>query len=327
MEGGDGTFSVDGKKFLDQCLNIFRDLLEFRMIDGRFRLFGGGKVISDGIGQDEISVCKTLHQGARAQSIRTVIGEVRLANHKQTGDGAHQVVIHPGSTHGIMHGGINAHGLLVGVLTGDLFIHVEKIAVTFTHLVFTQTLDGIGKIQINTETARPHATTFIAGFLGGARRDITRSQVSIAGIFALEEIIPLTFGDFRSGPFVRLLLGNPDATVVSERLGHQSQFGLMIPADRNAGGMDLRVARVGKERTLLIGTPGGGDITALCIGAEVEDIAVTTGRQHHGIRGVGGNLTSHQVTYDDSLGMTINENQIHHLGAGIHFDGSQTDLT
>ena len=40
---------------------------------------------------------------------------------------------------------------------------------------------------------------------------------------------------------------HPDAAVVAQRLAHQSELGLIVAGDRNAGGMDLREAGIGEQ--------------------------------------------------------------------------------
>ena len=50
--------------------------------------------------------------------------------------------------------------------------------------------------------------------------------------------------------------------------------------------MNLRVTRIGEERALLVGAPGGGDVAAFGVGREEENIAVTAGGQHDRVAGV-----------------------------------------
>ena len=66
----------------DGFLQVSRDVTDDRRILMRrhHRLLRGGKIISDSVRQDEIAVCQALHQRARAETIRTVIGEVCFAH-------------------------------------------------------------------------------------------------------------------------------------------------------------------------------------------------------------------------------------------------------
>ena len=88
-----------------------------------------GEVVADGVGDDEVAVGQPLHQRARAEPVGAVIGEVRLAEHVQAGHVAHQVVVDPEPAHRVVDGGVDAHRDLVGVLVGDLLVHVEQVAV------------------------------------------------------------------------------------------------------------------------------------------------------------------------------------------------------
>ena len=151
--------------------------------------------MADGVREDEIAVGEALHQRAGAEAVRTVVGEVGLPDDEQAGKVAHQIVIHPQAAHRVMHRRINAHRCLIRVLAGDLFIHVEEVAVAFADFVVAQTFDSVGEIKINTETARPNASPLIANLLRRARSDVARGEVAIAGILAFEEIIAVRLGN------------------------------------------------------------------------------------------------------------------------------------
>ena len=86
-----------------------------------------------------------------------MIGEVGLAEHMEAGNVAHEIVIYPEPPHRVVESGIDPHGALVGILSGDVFIHLKEVAVAFTHCLFTEPLDGICKVEINPETAWAHA--------------------------------------------------------------------------------------------------------------------------------------------------------------------------
>ena len=110
-----------------------------------------------------------MHQRAGAESIGAVVGKVGFAEHEQPGQSAHQVVIHPGAAHGVMHGRINAHRDLVRILAGDLFVHIEEVAVALADDLFAQAPDGVRKIQVNPQAAWPDPAAFVTNFLGRSR--------------------------------------------------------------------------------------------------------------------------------------------------------------
>ncbi len=58
-----------------------------------------------------------------------------------------QFIIDPDSTHGVVDSRIDHHGYLVGIIVGNLLIHLEKVAIFFLNHIFTKALNGIFEIQ------------------------------------------------------------------------------------------------------------------------------------------------------------------------------------
>ena len=85
-----------------------------------------GEIIRQGVGQNKIAVGQTLHERARAEPIRAVIGKVRFADDEQARDVAHQIVINPQPAHRVMDRRINPHRHFVGIFAGDFFVDVEQ---------------------------------------------------------------------------------------------------------------------------------------------------------------------------------------------------------
>ena len=96
--------------------------------DGRLAEHAG-EVVADRGGQHEVAVGEPLHERAGAEAVGAVVGEVRLAEHVQAGDVAHQVVVDPQAAHRVVDGGVDAHGDVVRVLAGDALVHLEEVAV------------------------------------------------------------------------------------------------------------------------------------------------------------------------------------------------------
>ena len=86
--------------------------------------------------------------------------------------------------------------------------------------------------------------------------------------------------------------------------------------------MNLGVTGVGHVGSAFVGAEGGHDITAHGVGGEVENVAITSGGEDDCIRGVRGDLARYQITNDDALGLTINEHNVHHFSAGVHFNAT-----
>ena len=93
------------------------------------------EIVADRERHDEVAVRQTLHQRARAEPVRAVVGEVRFADDVQTRNGAHQVVVHPEPAHRVVHGRVDAHRHVVRILVGDALVHLEQIAVALGDLV------------------------------------------------------------------------------------------------------------------------------------------------------------------------------------------------
>ena len=277
-----------------------------------------GQIAVDGVGNDEVAVGQALHQGAGPQAVGAVVGEVGLPQDEQAGDGAHQVVIHPQPAHGVVRGRVDHHRRLIRVFGHDLFIHLEEVAVPGRDLRLAQALDGVGEIEIDRPSGGADALAVVAHALGGPGGDIPGGQVAEAGVHALQVVIPLAFGDVFRPPGVAALLGHPDPAVVAQALAHQGELGLVVAVHRDAGGMNLGVARVGKPRALLISPVGRGDVAAHAVGGEIKDIGVAAGGQDHGVGRVPFDLPGDQVAHHDAPGLAVHQHQVQHLPAGEH---------
>src|SRR6266566_4535700 len=100
----------------------------------------------------------------------------------------------------------------------------------------------------------------------------------------------------------------------------------MVTGYWNAGGMNLSEARIAEEGAPFVSAIAGGDIAAARVGRKKKNIAVTTGRENHGIACEGLDFPGAKVAGDNSLGMTINQNKIEHLGLRKHFHRAERDL-
>ena len=147
VEAVGGALAFVAEQLLRERLHILLGLLE-RPVVRRRALAGilAREVAGNRRGQDEVAVAQALHQRARAETVRAVVGEVRLAQHEQAGDVAHEVVVHPQAAHRVMDRRVNAHRRLVGVLVRDFLIHREQVAVTLAHLALAEALNGGGEV-------------------------------------------------------------------------------------------------------------------------------------------------------------------------------------
>ena len=260
-----------------------------------------------------------------------MVGEVGLTGDEEALDVGLQVVVDPQATHDVVHGGVDAHRHLVGVLTRDPLVHVEEVVVLLAHRVLAQTLDRVGEVEVDAaaEVAdhRAHAATLVADVLGLAGGDVAGDQVAEGGVDPLQVVVAVLLGDVaRVLGAVLGLLRHPDATVVAQRLRHQRQLRLVVAGDRDAGGVDLRVAGVGHVGALAVRTPRGGDVGAHRVGREVEDVAVAARGQHHDVGEVGLDRAGDHVAGDDPAGLAVDDDQLEHLVAGVLRDRAGRDL-
>ena len=146
MELVDRLVAFDRQHAIELCPDLAFCVVEggvFGVVAARLLL---REVAADGVRNHEEAIGQALHQRAGAESVRPVVGEVGLAEHEQTGDGAHQVVVHPEAAHGVVRSWVDAHGRLVGALRGDLVVNVEEVSVLGGHLVPTVPLDHVAEV-------------------------------------------------------------------------------------------------------------------------------------------------------------------------------------
>ncbi len=102
-------------------LDALLGLLERGVVDRhRLRAEQRCEVVADRVRENEVTVGEPLHERGRPEAVRAVVGEVRLAEHEQPGEVAHQVVVDPEPAHRVVDRGVDAHRHAVRVFAGDL---------------------------------------------------------------------------------------------------------------------------------------------------------------------------------------------------------------
>src|SRR5262245_47322316 len=120
--------------------------------------------------------------------------------------------------------GIDSHRRLVCVFTGDSLVHLKQVAVTLLNDIKPQTPDRVAEIEVNAAPTWADSSAFVANFLCCSRCDVSRGEISISRILALEEVISFINLDLLGRASVTRLLWNPPPPVVSQRFGHQRQL-------------------------------------------------------------------------------------------------------
>ena len=155
-----------------------------------------------------------------------MVREVAFADCEETLDRGLKFVVNPDAAHGIVACREDHHRSMVGIIIRDHLIHVEEVAVTVADYIFTETVDCIFEIEVDS-VACTDAIAGVAALFGGAACDVTRAEVTECGIAAFEIEVAVFVGNvsrfFLTGADslgVLFLFGYPDASVVTERFAH-----------------------------------------------------------------------------------------------------------
>ena len=274
-----------------------------------------------------------MHQGGSTEAVCTVVGEVTFTDGEQSLDGGHQFVVNPDTTHGIVDSRINHHRVFVWADISDFFIHIEEVAVTLCNDIFTQTVDSFGEVKEYGKTGVVHAEALVAAFFGSAAGNVTRNEVTECRIAAFQVVVAVFLGNIFSLQCTFLqflgvfqLLRNPNAAIVTQGFGHQSQFGLLVTVNRDTSGVNLYVSRVGKPGTFTVASHCSRAVTCHCIGRKEVGIAVTTGSDYHSVGGKTFQFTGNEVLSNDTAGTSVNEDNVFHFVAGIQFHSAYVHL-
>ena len=267
-----------------------------------------------------------------------MVAEVGFAGSEETGDGGLQFVVDPEAAHGVVHGGIDHHRRLVGVLVGDFLVHLEEVAVFLLDDILAQSLYGFLEVEEDGEASGTDTVAGIAALFGGAAGDVAGHEVAEGGIAALEVVVAVFFGyvvGFKSagaqGFGVLFLLWHPDAAVVAEAFAHEGELGLVVAVDGDAGGVYLHVAGVGEVGAFAVAYPCSAAVAVHCVGGEEVDVAVAAGGEDHGMSGVAFQLAADEVADDDASGaflavLVFHEHEFFHLAAVVETDGAALDF-
>ena len=244
----------------------------------------------------------------------------------KSADRAHQVVVHPQATHGVMRRWVDSHWHLAGILGRDLLIHVKKVAVSLLEGVLAQPLDRIRKTQVHPPARRSDAASFVTDLLGATGGNIAGREVAETWVLSFQIVVAFLLGDLIRGTLVAFLFGYPYSPIVPQRLGHQCQFRLVLASMRYAGRVNLCKARVGESGSAQIRAVTGGDIAALGIGRQIEGIAVTSRGQDHGMCSPRSYFPAYQITSHDPSSPAIHDHEVHLFRTDVHVDSTPTDL-
>lgn len=184
----------------------------------------------------------------------------------------------------------------------------------------------MAKIEVDGAACGVDAEALVADVFGVAGGDIAGDEVTEAGVALFEEVVAVGFGDLGGGAGVAFLFGNPDATVVAQALAHEGEFGLVIAALGDAGGVDLDEAGVCEISAAAGAAPRRGDVGVSCVRGEIINVSVAAGAEEHGVGDVAFDGAGGQVSGDDAAGFAVDDDQVEHFLAGVHLDVAVVDL-
>src|SRR4029077_5748843 len=90
--------------------------------------------------------------------------------------------------------------------------------------------------------------------------------------------------------------------------------------------MNLCEGWIGEKRASFVSAICCCHVAPACVGRQIEHVAVSTAREHDGIRCVPFHFSRAQVSSDNSLGLTIDDHQVEHLCEWKHLHHARGDL-
>ena len=165
METIDRARAFDVDEALHMGLGFLESLLEGWVVGIDLLAKLRGEIVAKGVGNHEITIGQTLHEGAGSQAVRSVIREISLSCRKQAWNGGHKVVINPEATHGVMRRWINTHRPLIGIFARYVVIHIEQVAVSSFNRIKPQPFNRITEIKVHAQAHRANTVPGIATLL------------------------------------------------------------------------------------------------------------------------------------------------------------------
>src|SRR6267142_3556586 len=100
----------------------------------------------------------------------------------------------------------------------------------------------------------------------------------------------------------------------------------MLTTDRDAGRMNLRVARICEESAFLVSAPRCGHVATFGIGRKEENVSIAARRQDDSISSMRSDFAVDQIASDNSFGMSVDHDELQHFCARKHLHCAQRNL-
>ncbi len=291
------------------------------------------QVVLHGIRNDEVAIAQTLHQCGCTETVGTVVGEVALAQGKQTLDTGLKLIIHPEAAHGVVDGGEDHHRVLVGIDISNLLIHIEEVAVALVNDVAAEALESLREVEEHGQTGVVDTIALVGALLGGTRGNVAGHEVTEGRIAALEVVVAVFLRNVAALNLTTLqllgvfkLLRHPDAAVVTQRLRHQCELRLLVAMHGDTRRVNLNEAGIGEVGTLTIGLDGCGAVATHGVGRQEVSVAITAGGQTNGVTGIALELSGNEVLGDDATAAAVDDDDILNLCTGVELHGAVVHL-
>ena len=120
-----------------------------------------------------------------------MVGEVSLPDSKEPWYGGHQLVVYPNSTHRVVDSRVDHHRRLVGIIVGNLFVHLEEVPIASLYNVLTETLDSRREVQEDSQPSVIHTIASVTTLLSRTASHVTRDEITEGWITTLEVIVTI----------------------------------------------------------------------------------------------------------------------------------------
>lgn len=291
------------------------------------------------VGEDtegsEFSAGEAREEGVGSESVGTVILIFTFARSKESGDVGLLVaggidieggvvsffVVDPESTHGVVDGGIYAHGSIDGIFAHELLIDFEDA----TELIVNEFgghaefVVQVCDIEIDLLTAF-EALSGAADAVDDEADEVAAEEVAVDGVELFGEIPSVGIGDFSGMALIIDVARHPESPAFSaDGFGHESAF--VFAGD--GGGVDLHHFGVSVVDALLVADGNRRAGIDDGVGGSAEDDSVSAGTHDHGVgrERFDGHVT--EVLGDDSFSNVFRIfDEANEIPAFIFFDGA-----
>ena len=139
---------LDAHEALNAVIDLLLCLVKLRQVRTKaWHLNLVSEVILNRIRKDEVTISQALHQSRSTKTVSTVIREVRLTDSEETWDRSHQFVVYPDTTHRIVDSRIDHHWGLIGIIIGNLLIHLEEVTIACFYDILPKALNRRGEVE------------------------------------------------------------------------------------------------------------------------------------------------------------------------------------